>query len=303
MTGALFVVSIVSLLTAAAITLAVAGFVLQRVQRYVELAEERIEALREGQEQLLRFLKQEHRAGIGMRELETSRSVENDSEIGFSRKDESPSTSENTERRIRQLESGIQALRESRQDAKVLEKVSSLDIEGTFVGLPTDQETLFDEQTAPKDTPEQEDDTRTGWPAKATEPEHTADSSDHRDRVVKRLHPDDARRYSWNNTPAKKMFSEHYDRYLENYSGYVELAEEIYRVWCGDEISSDYPAQQECKQKLRRAKDGIARTTTRLDILEQYNPELASDRRISHRAEIAQNHAELEKKLSGMTDS
>jgi hypothetical protein len=45
---------------------------------------------------------------------------------------------------------------------------------------------------------------------------------------------------------------------------------------------------------LRRVTDGIQRTTARLDILEEYNPELATDDRISRRAAIARNQRELE---------
>ena len=40
--------------------------------------------------------------------------------------------------------------------------------------------------------------------------------------------------------------------------------------------------------------DGIQRTTARLDILESYNPELATDDRISRRAAIARDQRELE---------
>jgi hypothetical protein len=52
-------------------------------------------------------------------------------------------------------------------------------------------------------------------------------------------------------------------------------------------------AKREWEERLRRVNDGIERTTARLDILEQYNPELVTDGRISHRAEIARRHNQL----------
>jgi hypothetical protein len=45
-----------------------------------------------------------------------------------------------------------------------------------------------------------------------------------------------------------------------------------------------------------RVTDGIQRTTARLDILEEYNPELATDDRIPRRADITQSHRELGRK-------
>ena len=113
-------------------------------------------------------------------------------------------------------------------------------------------------------------------------------------------HPDDdvsPRRASSGTAPAPadapiEMFRRHYDKYLENYEGYVKLAQRIYLML--DEAPPGSLSKREWEERLRRVKDGIERTTARLDILEQYNPELATDDRISHRADIARSYSELE---------
>jgi hypothetical protein len=92
------------------------------------------------------------------------------------------------------------------------------------------------------------------------------------------------------------MFRKYYDRYLENYQGYVELAEGLYRARENGEVPTGSVEEREWREKLRRAKDGVARTTSRLDILEEHNPELASDKRISQRAGVARRHTELERR-------
>ena len=56
----------------------------------------------------------------------------------------------------------------------------------------------------------------------------------------------------------------------------------------------DSRSEREWEERLRRVNDGIKRTTARLDILEEYNPELATDDRISRRAGIARSHWKLE---------
>jgi len=90
-----------------------------------------------------------------------------------------------------------------------------------------------------------------------------------------------------------EMYRKHYDKYLENYRGYVELAEELYRTR-GDGGVADGPfGEREWDERLRRILNGIERTTARLDILEQHNPELVTDARISHRASVARRQAQL----------
>jgi hypothetical protein len=109
-------------------------------------------------------------------------------------------------------------------------------------------------------------------------------------------HPDD------DVTPARvgrpggvtvEMFRMHYDKYLDNYEGYVKLAARLFRMRDDAEVVGS-AAEREWDERLRRVTDGIQRTTARLDILEEYNPELATDDRISRRAAIARNQRELE---------
>lgn len=92
-----------------------------------------------------------------------------------------------------------------------------------------------------------------------------------------------------------KMFHRYYDRYLDNYEGYVKLVQRLYLVRDRGEVPAASAAEREWREKLRRATDGIERTTARLDLLEEYNPELATDERVSRRASVARSHSELEK--------
>ena len=91
------------------------------------------------------------------------------------------------------------------------------------------------------------------------------------------------------------MFRKHYDKYLENYQGYVELAERLYRMRDTGELPPGSRGEREWEEKLRRVNDGIERTIARLDILEQYNPELVADDRVSRRASVARRHSELKR--------
>src|SRR5215204_267109 len=96
-----------------------------------------------------------------------------------------------------------------------------------------------------------------------------------------------------------KMFHTYYDRYLQNYEGYVKLAERLYLMRDSGEVPPGSAAEHEWEGKLRRANDGMERTTARLDLLEEYNPELATDDRISRRASVARSHSELGSKGAG----
>jgi hypothetical protein len=91
------------------------------------------------------------------------------------------------------------------------------------------------------------------------------------------------------------MFRRHYDKYLENYEGYVKLAARLQQMRDAARVVPGSQAEREWEGRLRRVTDGIQRTTARLDILEEYNPELATDDRISRRAGIARSHRELER--------
>jgi hypothetical protein len=93
-----------------------------------------------------------------------------------------------------------------------------------------------------------------------------------------------------------EMFRKYYDKYLENYAGYVELAEALYQTRDNGGITPDSFGEREWEERLRRVNDGIERTTVRLDILEEHNPELATDDRISQRASVARRHLELKRR-------
>ena len=116
-------------------------------------------------------------------------------------------------------------------------------------------------------------------------------------RAVWHPHPDDdvsPARVGGPGGVTVEMFRMHYDKYLDNYEGYVKLAARLFRMRDDAEIEAGSAAEGEWDERLRRVTDGIQRTTARLDILEEYNPELATDDRISRRAAIARDQRELE---------
>lgn len=96
-----------------------------------------------------------------------------------------------------------------------------------------------------------------------------------------------------------KMFHRYYDRYLDNYQGYVKLDERLYLIQDRGEVPPGSAAERERQEKLRRANDGIERTTARLDHLEEYNAELATDDRVSRRASVARSYSEKKQAAGG----
>ena len=99
-----------------------------------------------------------------------------------------------------------------------------------------------------------------------------------------------------------EMFRKHYDKYLDSYEGYLELIGMLYRMRGDGEAQPAPLEEREWENRLRRANDGIKRTTVRLDTLEEYNPELATDDRVSRRAGLARRHSELERSGQGRTE-
>ena len=300
MTEGLLLASIGSLLIVIVATLAIATITLRNARRYVDLAEERLEYLREGQAQLLVFLLEERQTLKEELEQEREQHLEAQRRTerlpllqvqrrlteGFGQKREpSPGprpesegrelrTRRGVERRIGELERELQVLRKVQGRREAGQDISSLLSEGSSAGVP-ETSGLVKEKRTPEENdrprlavwhPHPDDDVSPGTTSAGTAPA-----------------PSDA---------PIEMFRRHYDKYLENYEGYVKLAERIYRMW--DEASAGSGAVREWEERLRRVKDGIERTTARLDILEQYNPELATDDRISHRADIARSYSELE---------
>jgi hypothetical protein len=298
MTETLLFVGVSSLLVVAAGTLTVATLTLRNARRYVELAEERLEYLREGQAHLLVFLLEERQSLKEELELEREQhleaqrqaerlpllqvqrrlaeGLEREPSLGSRHEGEGRElrTRQGVERRIGQLERELQVLRRVQGRREAGQGISSLLSEGPFAGAP-ETRGLVEEKIKPEE--------------------------DNRPRLaVWHPHPDDdvspgrasaGTARSASDAPIE-MFRRHYDKYLENYEGYVKLAQRIYRM--RDEAPPGSPAKRGWEERLRRVNDGIERTTARLDILEQYNPELVTDDRISHRADIARSHSVLE---------
>jgi len=283
MTEALLFVGIGTLLMLAVATLGLAALTLQHARRYVELAESRMEHLREVQAILLTFLNEER--------LKEERHPETRREHDEREWD----TEQDVERRIEQLKGELLKLRTGRE---VEPTGSSSLLEGPSGDV---RETRLAEETSPAGEAQGK------APRPASIPETRASESvpevEKPRLAVWHPHPDDdvsPGRASAEQAPARsdvpvKIFRKHYDKYLENYEGYVKLAERIYKRWDDAEVLSGSLAEREWEERLGRVKDGIERTTARLDILEEYNPELATDDRISRRAGIARSHSELER--------
>jgi hypothetical protein len=286
MTEALLFVGIGTLLMIGVATLGLAAFALQHARRYVELAEARMEHLREVQAILLTFLNEERQRLKEERRPETRREHE----------EREWDTEEDIERRIEQLKGELQRLRAGREVALA---GSSTLLEGASGGAVKPGGRLEDEPP-----PAGEARGRAQRPASIPETRATRTvSEDEKPRLaVWHPHPDDdvSPGRASEQAPARsdvpvKIFRKHYDKYLENYEGYVKLAERIYKSQDDAAMVPGSLAQREWEERLRRVNDGIKRTTARLDILEEYNPELATDDRISRRASIALSHSELER--------
>jgi hypothetical protein len=115
-------------------------------------------------------------------------------------------------------------------------------------------------------------------------------------------HPDDEVTLRVWNGSATKFFQKRYDLYLEHYESSVRLAEWLHQARDEAEESQDTPGAQEWEDKLRRAYDGIERSTQRLDVLEQHYPELATDGgRLSDRLGIARLQAGLEERFGRLS--
>jgi len=114
---------------------------------------------------------------------------------------------------------------------------------------------------------------------------------------VKLPHPDDdASPRGWNSS-ASEFFQRKYDLYLEQYERHVRLAERIHQMRDEAGGGRGAPQAREWEDKLRRAYDAIERTTQRLDLLEHHYPGLATDGdRLSVRLDLARLQAGLVKR-------
>ena len=272
MTEVLLFIGTASLLVFGAATLYVAALALRTVRRYVELAEERMELLRKGQARLLGLPTDEQQRLSD--ELERERRALGDAE-----------------RRIERLEREIRETR--RQDPLPAVAGQSMGRPGTY-GL------------AGKDAPPNRNDERlpsTSFLDTSTRKSPDGPRKDGKPRLaVKHPHPDDeiagAQPSSGRVRPSRsaapvEMFRKHYDKYLENYRGYVELAEHLHRTRDDAGMTPGSFEESHWEERLRRVNDGITRTVARLDILEGQNPQLAADKLVSLRARVARRHSEL----------
>jgi hypothetical protein len=263
MAEALLLVVVGSLVPVSVATLVVGLLALRKAQSYVDLVEQRLERLHEGQVLLLALLREQGR--------------------GSEEPEQHPETKERVqnERLALAVSERRSAGRETAESKPALR-----DAPGTRG--PSEEEPPKGE-ARPRLT--SLPDTTSSEPAKA-QPE------DERARhAVWHPHPDDdvsPARAGGPGEAAVEMFRMHYDKYLDNYEGYVKLATRLYRMRDAAEVPPGSGEEREWEGRLRRVTDGIQRTTSRLDILEEYNPELATDDRISRRAAIARSQRELE---------
>ena len=288
----------IGLLVIGSVTLTIAVFVLQKARGYVELAEARMERLREGQEHLFQLLREERRP----------LSEESPREESLVPEVKGSSRRRDAEPGIEELEKELQKLRDGKGDELLQQKSGSPQSATRSKAVAQNVGALAEEKLDSGKTQVNADMSSTAKSFQKTSPGHYQKTPESRGTglAVRHAHPDDdvslrrdnAKQYSPRDGAPVKMFREHYHRYLENYEGYVKLAERLCQMREVGEVPHGSPAEREWEQKLRRLNDGIQRTTARLDILEQYNPELASDDRVSHRADIARSYSELEKRLS-----
>lgn len=280
MTETLLFLGIGSILVVGVATLVTAVLTLRSARRYVDLAEERMERLREGQDRLLLLLREERQ-----RPKEESLPPET-----------KQPAEEERERTIHAHQDG-QPIRNAQRESR------PAPFEEPSESAPV-RHALATGEMAPPEPPETEKapsnySNAASEPGK--EPRKVSTEPGKSPLAVWHPHPDDdvtprgtlpgpAPRRS---DAPMKMFRTLYDRYLDNYEGYVKLAERLYLSRDNDEAPAGSPAEREWEERLRRAYDGIERTVARLDILEESNPELATDDRVYQRTSIAQSHSNL----------
>jgi hypothetical protein len=252
-------VGIGSVLAIGVAILTVAVLFLRTARRYVDLAEKRLELLREGQELLLKVAQRQGRVSEESRERSERIPEVVGSPVG-QRKDEEPPGNlrppEESDRHMREAPSiGGQASSSAGAGEQRHERAAKASAPGGAASRPKDAAPRLGVKVPHLD-----------------------------DEVTPRV---------WNSSAAR-FFQKKYDLYLEHYEGYVRLAERIHRIRNEAEASPGTLGAREWEEKLHRAYAAIERTTQRLDVLEQHYPELATDGdRISARIGIASLHAGL----------
>ncbi|MGH3105567.1 MAG: hypothetical protein ACRDM3_00055 [Rubrobacteraceae bacterium] len=286
MTEALLLIVVGSLVPISVATLIFALLTLRKAHLYVILAEQRFENLREGQVLLLALLREQSRSPQTEQEHRAQERVLRERE---------PLTSAVMTRGIDELGLHGPLWNAGRGADDELGVGSSLP-DGPSEDTPGTRERA-DREEPPKERGSESRPRAANFPdTTSSRPAKAAPDNGVSRRAVWHPHPDD------DVTPARvgrpggvtvEMFRMHYDKYLDNYEGYVKLAARLFRMRDDAEVVGS-AAEREWDERLRRVTDGIQRTTARLDILEEYNPELATDDRISRRAAIARDQRELE---------
>lgn len=286
MTEALLLIVVGSLVPISVATLIFALLTLRKAHLYVILAEQRFENLREGQVLLLALLREQSRSPETEQEHRAQERVLRERE---------PLTSAVMTRGIDELGLHGPLWNAGRGADDELGVGSSLP-DGPSEDTPGTRERA-DREEPPKERGSESRPRAANFPdTTSSRPAKAAPDNGVSRRAVWHPHPDD------DVTPARvgrpggvtvEMFRMHYDKYLDNYEGYVKLAARLFRMRDDAEVVG-FAAEREWDERLRRVTDGIQRTTARLDILEEYNPELATDDRISRRAAIARDQRELE---------
>lgn len=306
MTEALLFFGVGSLLIIGVATLVIAAITLRHARRYVDLAEERMERLRVEQTRLVALLLEERRKIEERHEQDRQQSPTIYQLAGLQEQEWDLRARPVDERRIERLKHELLKPRKERLEREDEERNVPPPPERPHDD-PSESHELPSEDPSPKEQPRRTERTplQPGFPETATTKASTKE--DEKPRLATwHPHPDDdistrkasAAQMRALGDASLKMFRRHYDKYLENYEGYVKLAERMCQTRdAGSDL--DPLAKHEREERLRRVNDGIKRTTARLDILEAYNPELAADDRISRRASIARKHSKLERSQQG----
>ncbi len=293
MTEALLLVVVGSLVPVSVATLVIAVLALRKAHSYVEMVEQRLESFHEGQILLLALLREQNRSPVEQSSAEERSPEERGSEV------------EQVEDLVRRERDRLELALHSRRHAGRGSDESDVAPRDRLPPLPRERRDAARRAPAAGEKPPKEetwgDETRpraANFPDTASSrPAKPPPDDESPPRAVWHPHPDDdvsPARAGEPGDAAVEMFRRHYDKYLENYEGYVKLAARLYRMRDDAEVPPSSVAEREWDDRLRRVTDGIQRTTARLDILEEYNPELATDDRISRRAAIARSQRELE---------
>lgn len=289
MTEALLLLIVGSLVPISVATLIFALLTLRKAHLYVVLAEQRFEHLREGQVLLLALLREQSRSS------ETTQQEHRAQERVLRKRE--PLTSAVRTRGIDELGLHGPLWNAGRGADDELGVGSSLP-DGPLEDTPGTRERA-DQEEPPKERDFESRPRAANFPdtTSSSRPAKAAPDGGVSRRAVWHPHPDDdvsPARVGGPGGVTVKMFRMHYDKYLDNYEGYVKLAARLVRMRDEAEVVAGSAAEREWDERLRRVTDGVQRTTARLDILEEYNPELATDDRISRRAAIARDQRELE---------